>query len=148
MITITDWVRAKVCDISRPSTHSVAVETHLRVTLSSSPPLSCALALLSSRLSSPLIPRAFSVQLCFTCRVCLDGCCSVTSTPPPPSSNSLPQILCYPFALESFFFLDSSSRSRLLPSLPLVSSPLLSSAAASDCTGLFGMQEAPEAWRV
>ncbi|KAI3354269.1 hypothetical protein L3Q82_018804 [Scortum barcoo] len=61
-----------------------------------------------------------------------------------PSLHSLPQILLYPFALESFFFLDSSSRSRLLPS----SSSRLLSVAASDCTGLFGMQEAPEAWRV
>lgn len=48
VITITDWVRPKVCDISQPSTYSVAVEAHLRVTLFSSPP------------SPPsLIPRAF-----------------------------------------------------------------------------------------
>lgn len=39
VITIIDWVRAEVCDISQPSTHSVAVEAHLRVTLFSSPSL-------------------------------------------------------------------------------------------------------------
>lgn len=54
VITISDWFRAKVCDISQPSTHSVAVETHLRVTLSSSPPPSLTLTL---TLSSP--PREF-----------------------------------------------------------------------------------------
>lgn len=79
VISITDWVRAKVCDISQPSTHSVAVETHLRVTLSSSPPLSVALTLLSFHLSFA-DSQGVSVQLCFTCRVCPDGCCSVTGT--------------------------------------------------------------------
>lgn len=34
VITISDWVRAKVCDISQPSTRGAAVEAHLRVTLS------------------------------------------------------------------------------------------------------------------
>lgn len=48
VITIADWVRAKVCDISQPLTHSVAVEAHLSVTLFCSPPLS-----LSSPPTSP-----------------------------------------------------------------------------------------------
>lgn len=69
VITISDWVRAKVCDISQLSTHSVAVETHLGVTLSSSP------LLLHS--GCPLLPSHLSFadsqgvleQLCFTCRV-------------------------------------------------------------------------------
>lgn len=37
VITISDWVRAKVSDISQPSTHSIAVKTHPTTTLSSSP---------------------------------------------------------------------------------------------------------------
>lgn len=61
VITISDWVRAKVCDISQLSTHSVAVETHLGVTLSSSPLLSFFTpAVLSFPPTSPLqIPMAF-----------------------------------------------------------------------------------------
>lgn len=47
------------------------------------------------------------------------------------------------FALKSFFFLVPPT-----PPRPLLLPSRLSSLAAFDCTGLFGMQEAPEAWRV
>lgn len=156
VITISDWVRAKVCDISQLSTHSVALETHLGVTLSSSPS--------SLRLSSPSLPpllrrfpgRFGAVVFHMQGAIRLDGyCSSVTSTPPPHTHTTTSSSLS-PFQL--------SSSDPLLPFHPQVLSfwspphvpfsspplppPFRSSVAASDCTGLFGMQEAPEAWRV
>lgn len=90
VITISDWVRAKVCDISQLSTHSVAVETHLGVTLSSPSSL---------RLSSPSLPplirrfpwRFGAVVFHMQGANRLDGyCSSVTSTPPPHTHTQPP----------------------------------------------------------
>lgn len=127
VITISDWVRAKVCDISQLSTHSVAVETHLGVTLSSPSSL---------RLSSPSLPplirrfpwRFGAVVFHMQGANRLDGyCSSVTSTPPPHTHTHnhllLPEPLSALFLRSSStlspsspFFLVSSSRSLLLPS--------------------------------
>ena len=133
VITISDWVRAKVCDIWRPSTHSVAVETHLRVTLSSSllPPL---LRRFPGRLSAVVFHMQGVSGWLLQCDHQHPPLLRPLLSPLRSSSTLSPS---------SLFFLDSSSRSP-----PLLSPPPLSSVAASDCTGLFGMQEAPEAWRV
>lgn len=72
VITITDWVRAKVCDISQPSTKCCCRDS----------PQSPSFPLLSTSNSPSLTPSVYQCS-CFTCTVRLDGCCSVTSTPLP-----------------------------------------------------------------
>lgn len=66
VITISDWVRAKVCDISQPLTHSVAVGAHLRVILFGSPLLH-------------RFPGRFGAAVFHMQGVSVDGCCSETS---------------------------------------------------------------------
>lgn len=126
MISISDWVRAKVCDISQPSTHCVAVETHLRVTLSSSPPVYplYTLSLLSPSSSHLADSPGVSVQLCFHMQGVSGRMLQCVHHPSSVSSfsllTSLPQIL-HPFSPFSNLF------SFWSPPPPTSASPPLSS---------------------
>lgn len=130
VITISDWVRAKVCDISQPSTRGAAVEAHLRVTLSRRSSLCLSF---TETPASVLLMQGVSARL-------LQCDCAPRLSSPPLSSPHPSFRSFYPFAPPTPLLLTYASRLSSLFSS--------SFAAASDCTGLFGMQEAPEAWRV
>lgn len=130
MISISDWVRAKVCDISQPSTHCVAVETHLRVTLSSSPPVYplYTLSLLSPSSSHLADSPGVSVQLCFHMQGVSGRMLQCVHHPSSVSSfsllTSLPQIL-HPFSPSNLFSFWSPQPPHVRFSSPRVSPPWL-----------------------